>query len=101
MSARSDSLVVGHAGRVTDLDAWVDRVRRSSSQLLEGFEERFGYPPDRNVVITGAGRDGSYLTDALKPDAAAPPSVVEFFKAVEELSLPDAWNGTSLDRWAA
>ncbi|MBC9819698.1 hypothetical protein [Terrabacter sp. MAHUQ-38] len=93
MSARCVSLGVGHAERVTDLDAWVDRVRHSTSQLLEGFEERLGYPPDRNVVITAPGRDGSRLSGQLKHDAVAPPSVLEFFDAIEEVSLPDVWNG--------
>ena len=57
------------------------------------FGGSFGYASDLNVVITGSGRDGSPLTAELKPDTVAPPSVVEFFNTIEELSLPDAWNG--------
>lgn len=82
-----------HAERVTDLDAWVDRVRHSTSQLLERFEERFGYPPDLNFVATTPGRDGTRLSGAVEPDAVVPLSVVEFFNAIEEVSLPDVWNG--------
>ena len=86
-------LTVGHAEGVTDLEAWVNRVRHSTDRLLEGFEDRFGYPPDRNVVVLALGRGGSRLSEDLKPDAVAPPAVVEFFDAVGEVRLPDVWNG--------
>lgn len=76
-----------------DLAAWSDRVRRSSEQLLKRFEERYGYPPDVNVVVTGTGRGGSELRLELGPDTQVPPSIVEFFNVVEEVSLPDVWNG--------
>jgi hypothetical protein len=78
---------------VIDLDAWSDRVRRSSEQLLERFEERYGYPPGVNVVVTGTGQGGSRLSLGLGPDAQVPLSVVEFFDGIEEVSLPDVWNG--------
>jgi hypothetical protein len=78
---------------VIDLAAWSDRVRRSSEQLLERFEERYGYPPDVNVVVTGTGQGGSKLSLELGPDTQVPPSIVEFFNVVEEVSLPDVRNG--------
>jgi hypothetical protein len=63
-------------------------------EVLEGFEDRFGYRPDTNVVVAAAGQAGSRLGVGLQPGAVAPPrSVVEFFDAVEEVSLPDVWNG--------
>jgi hypothetical protein len=78
---------------VIDLDAWSDRVRRSSEQLLERFEERYGYSPGVNVVVTGTGQGGSQLSLELGPDAQVPPSIVEFFNGIEEVSLPDIRNG--------
>lgn len=76
-----------------DLVAWSDRVRRSSEQFLERFEERYGYPPDVNVVVTGTGQGGSKLSLELGPDIQVPPSIVEFFNVVEEVSLPNVRNG--------
>lgn len=76
-----------------DLAAWSERVRRSSEQLLERFEERYGYPPDVNVVVTGTGQGGSKLSLEPGSDTQIPPSIVEFFNVVEEVSLPDVRNG--------
>lgn len=77
-----------------DLDGWVERVTRSTTSLLEHFEERFGYPPDSNVVVTKSrtgrvGLDGEGHGDA----DVLPVAVSEFFDLVEEVSLPDVWNG--------
>jgi len=78
---------------VTDLDAWSDRVRRSTEQVLERFEERYGYPPGVNEVVTGTRQGGSQMSLELGHDAQVPPSIIEFFNAIEQVSLPDIWNG--------
>ena len=83
----------GHAGPVIDLDEWADRIRRSTEQLVEGVEERYGYAPGINHIVSGSGRSGSMLRSELEIDGEISPSVVEFFNVFEEVSLPDMWNG--------
>ncbi|MGW5188429.1 hypothetical protein ACWEOO_04180 [Kribbella sp. NPDC004138] len=78
---------------MTDLAAWSDRVSRSSEQLLERFDKRYGYPPGVNVVVPGTGQGGSQLSQELGPGTQVPPSIVEFFNVIDEVSLPDVWNG--------
>ncbi|RNL80994.1 SMI1/KNR4 family protein [Nocardioides marmorisolisilvae] len=76
---------------VTDLNAWTDRVRQRVDTLMSGFEDRFGYPPGDNRVVSATRPGGVALRDAL--GVRAPAAVVEFFDAIEEVSLPDVWNG--------
>lgn len=81
------------AGLVPDLTCWIHRVRSSVQVALQDFEQRFGYPPDHNVLMDAATRGGSAMAEALRSRVSVPSAVVEFFDLVEELSLPDVWNG--------
>lgn len=60
---------------------------------MDGFEDRFGYSPDLNELVPGTGRSGSVLRSVVAREVEIPRSVIEFFDAIEEVSLPDVWNG--------
>ena len=82
---------VRHAGPVADLNSWIRRVRTSVESVMRGFEERFGYPPDDNLVVAASRPGGAVILREL--GGRVPSGVVGFFDAVEEISLPDVWNG--------
>jgi len=58
---------------------------------MRGFEERFGYPPGDNLVVAASRPGGAVILREL--GGRVPSGVVGFFDAVEEISLPDVWNG--------
>ena len=76
---------------MTDLDSWIRRLQSSVDDLLHEFENRRGYPPDENLVVAASRPAGAVIAHEL--DGRVPSAVVEFFDAVEEVSLPDVWNG--------
>jgi hypothetical protein len=59
-------------------------MRVEVARLLDGFEARFGYAPDSNEVR-------EHL-EVIRP-SNMPSGVSAFFGTVDEVSLPDAWNG--------
>ena len=67
-----------------DLPGWTLRIQIAVDRLLDGFEVKFGYAPDRNEVRLSP---GPFLSSDL------PSEVREFFTSIDEVSLPDAWNG--------
>jgi hypothetical protein len=69
------------------------RVQTSVDILMQGFEERFGYPADANVVLAAQHPGGTAIRSELDGRVQVPSPVVEFFDVVEEVSLPDIWNG--------
>lgn len=69
-----------------DVPAWAHRVRAEVDRFLDGFEERLGYQPDANGVKLSA--------DEVDPGIVELPGDVRtFFSSVDEVSLPDVWNG--------
>src|SRR4030081_3742019 len=60
--------------------------------ILDGFEERNGYPPGENVVVEATGPEHlSALTEEF--DGRVPGEVTTFFNRVAEVKLPNLWNG--------
>ena len=51
----------------------------------------FGYPPGDNVVMPAKRASGDVLRDGLQ--GRAPSAVADFFDIIEEVTLPDVWNG--------
>lgn len=82
---------VRDACAVADLNSWIQRVRVNVESLMQGFEERFGYAPSDNLVIAGGDRNSAALQHQV--GGRVPVAIVEFFDAVEAVSLPDVWNG--------
>jgi hypothetical protein len=78
---------------MSDLTSWILRLRASVESLMDGFEERFGYPPDANIVVAARHPGGTAMRTSLDGRVQAPSAVIDFFDAIEEVSLPDVWNG--------
>jgi len=78
---------------VADLTPWTRRLTTSVESLLDGFEGRFGYPPDANVVVAAPRPSGTLMHTSLEGRVQVPSVIVDFFDAIEEVSLPDVWNG--------
>lgn len=51
---------VCHADGVYDARSWSLRVQASLDQLLPHFEDRFGLPPDDNVIVAASGESPRY-----------------------------------------
>lgn len=69
-----------------DLPSWARRMSAEVRRLLDGFEERFGYEPDTNEIGLTTDDRGVGTSDL-------PPQVRAFFQSIDEVSLPDVWNG--------
>lgn len=82
-----------HACRVADLTPWTGRLRASVTGLMDGFEGRFGYLPDANLVVAARHPGGTIMRTRLEGRVQVPSAIVDFFDAIEEVSLPDVWNG--------
>jgi hypothetical protein len=80
------SLILRNGVRMAleDLAGWTSRLRAAMGLLLDGFEARHGYTPGVNEIRE---RVTAFEGTAL------PSQVQRLFSAVDEVSLPDAWNG--------
>jgi hypothetical protein len=67
-----------------DLLGWTRRLQIEVDRLLDGFELQFGYAPGLNDVRASQRQIGA---------SDLPPDVRKFFESIDEVSLPDAWNG--------
>jgi hypothetical protein len=73
-----------------DLPAWCRRIDDATKRHLAGFEERFGYPPDRNEVVRA---EEAVKTQGDGSPPTLPSDIAAFFGSVFEVHLPDVWNG--------
>ncbi|MFC3895452.1 hypothetical protein ACFOWZ_28565 [Lentzea rhizosphaerae] len=69
-----------------DHERWLTSMNELSAALTSGFREKFGYPPGKNEVTPAAGPLPEGAEDLPTP-------LVEFFRHVEEVSLPDLHTG--------
>ncbi|NUT31554.1 MAG: SMI1/KNR4 family protein [Hamadaea sp.] len=84
------------------MEGFLERLQVVVDRHLDGFEAKQGYAPADNHVSPAVQADGVIaLRRAF--DGRAPESVMRFFGAVEEVSLPDFWNGYFLGpaEWSA
>lgn len=70
-----------------NVPGWVADANAAVEAALDGFERRFGYEPDDNMIVV-PGRVG-----ILRQVETVAPEVSAFFRAVNEVSWPDIWNG--------
>jgi hypothetical protein len=70
-----------------DYETWANTVRESLASLVDVFETRYGYPPDRNVVEVAS---GGISTDQA---SVLPESLGKLYTHFAELSLPDVHVG--------
>ncbi len=77
------------------LRTWREDLRKAVASAVLDFEDRYGYPPDENVVsepdTIAAARLG-----AVRP--AIPADLVDVYAAVGAVDLPDVGNGFFLHR---
>ena len=65
-------------------------------ELMRGFEDTFGYPPDDNVV-TRAEEGAERESIAELSSMGASSDLLEFYSEVQEVSLPDVQNGLFIE----
>ncbi|MQS09593.1 hypothetical protein FNX48_021180 [Streptomyces sp. IF17] len=70
----------------------VDEIARLALEFQEGFESRFGYPPDEHLVSKAQDDDTSIAPGNLLAHATAK-DLLRFYDIVDEISLPDLDNG--------
>lgn len=78
---------------MTDVVDWARRVAESVNRLLSDFEDRFGYAPDTNEIVPRVADRGSELHFDARDRPPIPTAVGQFFAVIDEVALPDVWNG--------
>ncbi|WP_156077551.1 SMI1/KNR4 family protein [Saccharothrix sp. NRRL B-16314] len=69
-----------------DYELWLTSVNDLAARFVSGFAEKFGYPPDENKARPAFGP----LPDGVMQ---LPAPLVEFYRHVAEVSLPDVHIG--------
>lgn len=77
------------------LSDWVEEMSELLDELLGGFEDRFGYPPDDNVVTRA--EPGECAALEVLASVVDSHDLLEFYSHVKEISLPDVQNGLFVD----
>jgi hypothetical protein len=70
---------------VFDHERWIASMNELAAELTAGFQARFGYPPDENKVTPATGPLPEGVEQLLAP-------LAEFYRHVEQVSLPDLQN---------
>ncbi|MGK5683735.1 hypothetical protein [Actinoplanes sp. URMC 104] len=70
------------------LRGWIEETVASAARLMQTFEQRHGFPPGDNVVVAGTDGRAAELSAA-----GAPAELVEFYRHVRAVVLPDVENG--------
>ncbi len=81
--------------RVAWLDSRVGELAHLAVEFERTFAQRHGVPPGRHLV-TRAGRDAAAVTEESErrlAAAGAPAALVELYRSVTEISLPDLGGG--------
>ncbi|MET7356830.1 hypothetical protein ABZS76_00135 [Streptomyces sp. NPDC005562] len=71
---------------------WLGRMEGYANAFTEQFEAKFGYPPDENFVSRAAEPLPPAL-DELSGVEGVPQDLVNFYRQVGEVSLPDLESG--------
>ncbi|GAA2475166.1 hypothetical protein [Winogradskya humida] len=66
------------------LAAWRDDLDSRLQPFFAGFERIHGYPPGDNRIVAATSGE---------VDATVPHSLIDFYRVIEEVSLPDVGNG--------
>ncbi|MGC5288190.1 hypothetical protein [Micromonospora sp. DT231] len=72
------------------LEIWREDLRKAVASALLDFEDRYGYPPDENV-ISEPDRIAATLIAAVRP--VIPADLVDLYATVGAVDLPDIGNG--------
>jgi hypothetical protein len=75
------------------LSKWTSDMRRLLPVFMDGFESRYGYPPDANSIIVAALDESGRGVISELADRGVSPELLEFYSVVREVSLPDLGNG--------
>ncbi|RKN22044.1 hypothetical protein D7147_04700 [Micromonospora musae] len=72
------------------LETWREDLRKAVASAVQDFEDRYGYPPDENVVSEPDTIAAEQLA-VVRP--AIPDDLVNLYAAVGVVDLPDIGNG--------
>lgn len=73
------------------LDRWIDEMSGLLAEHMRTFE-RHGYPPGENVLLRATPDHGAEAVRILS-SIRAPRALLDFYARVEEISMPDVYNG--------
>ncbi|MEU0397096.1 hypothetical protein ABZ208_30830 [Streptomyces sp. NPDC006208] len=71
---------------------WCEQADAALTELMQSFEARHGFPPDRNVVAL-ATEESHKATDALVELTPIPSDLTTMYWVIDEVSLPDVDSG--------
>lgn len=73
-----------------EIVAWLRGIASVLGAITDGFEARYGYPPDENVITKAVDNEAVSMLSAL---SVVPVELVEFYGHVAEISAPDVGVG--------
>jgi hypothetical protein len=71
-----------------DFAEWRNTTSRLAARIPDGFEEKFGYPPDDHEIAGPT--DASIIDETIRDHSGSIPEVLlELYREIGEVSLPD------------